>query len=198
MGSHVQWLRVAVVVSAFAFLGLFACDGSSSTNGSMVSGGVLPSASTPAAPATASGAEQAWNDLLSWRDQEAATCNITINAWPGYACVQQIYDPRRIADFAACMKALGCAALESADPCLFNPPTPSQDWTPSADAQTWMATCLAHHTECGFSEDHCYAVLEGMLRPEYRAAVRACVEKPCADVPACIVTAATTISSCWQ
>jgi hypothetical protein len=198
MDSHAQWFRAAVVASSFALFALSACGGSSLTNGSMVPGGTLPPTSTPPAPETAPGAEQAWNDLLSWRDQEAVTCNLTIDAWPAYSCVQQIYDPRRIADFAACMKAMGCGAVQSDDPCLFNPPTPSQDWAPSGDARAWMDTCLAHHTECGFSDDVCYGVLEAMLRPEFRAALRVCAEKPCADVPSCITAAQATSSDCWQ
>ncbi len=162
-------------------------------------GQTLPDGTSCApAPAELEGAEATWNVFLDWHDDHAEACDIT-ETWPSYECINKLYDPRRLADFTACLMADGCSTISAEDSCLIDPPSISDADVERALSpfQPWLDdVCFPKSDECGFSDDHCGLIAMQVARPEFRCAMLECLEGPCTAFDACLAALEVAMAPC--
>ncbi len=152
------------------------------------------------APSDAEGAREAWEAFLVWHANNAEACGVS-DTWPSYDCAIVAYDPRRIAEFSACLMADGCNTISAEDRCLVDPSTRSSEELEASlvDELAWLEeNCFPKAEECGVSDDLCGALITAVVRPELRCALRTCLAGPCDEIEACADGLFSEFAACSQ
>lgn len=106
-------------------------------------------------------------------------------------CYSTIVRPEDRNGLMECFAKRACGVKD--DSCVL---TASTKYTSDATVTAFMSACTDKRTACSasFPDDYC-GVDWGLFTDEYRAKVKACLDKPCAEVGAC-VSAVYTAAGC--
>jgi len=105
------------------------------------------------------------------------------------ACYQTLVRPEDKAPFLSCLANRACGVSD--DKCVAEV---AMKYTTDPTVSAYVKACAEKRTACSgsFADDFC-AYDHGLFTDEYRAKMKACVDKPCAEIGPCfdtIITAA--------
>lgn len=186
--------RAAAPLLLFFLLAAQACaDGdqaetaASSAAGAAGTGGTNANAGAGGGASAGSGGSGGSGSWASYCAM-TASCGKTQHC-PTEACVASVWVQALIPSVAECLLAQGCSGGD--DACIDKVSFPNGI---GAEDMAALTSCTAKLDGCKkmgakTPTDGCSAVAGVLIRPELRAAAKACLEKPCADVAACYDTA---------
>jgi hypothetical protein len=104
------------------------------------------------------------------------------------ACYQAAVRPEDQGNLLGCLAERDCKTID--DKCVANAASKYQS---DGTVKSYVDACLAKRTSCSnaFSDDYC-GYDYGLFVDSMRAAVKACLDKPCEEVKACVQAAYAT------
>jgi hypothetical protein len=138
---------------------------------------------------------EAWNDYCDLYDANVQRCYPEFadqfSMCPSASCLAAVYDESALLDVVACQSVKDCDTFFMDDDCV-----DSAGGGLDAAGQAFLDACRARITECASTANGYCASALPIIRSTIRNGVAACLERPCAELDACLD--ALQIPDCWE